>query len=188
METTFELSPKYGLKYAEVTDLLKIGEKQLIHKGESIISFDGFDNNIYFVLEGILHAYMPIEGNDLTIWFTLPGEFVVDMWCYKYNRRSPIGIDAATDVSIIKISKADFDYWNTISIQNAITARKIFEGYLSIYEQALFEYFGCSTAKERYMMIMRLYPEIIKHIPLKQLASYLWITPQSLSRIRRSIK
>lgn len=188
MESRFELSPTYGLKESDIAGLIENGDKMALRKGESIVALDGLDTNIYFVTKGILRNYMLVDGNYLTAWFTLPGEFIASMLCYKNGKRSPLGIDAATDADVIKVSRVEFDRWSTASIGNAISSRKLFEGYLSIYEQALLDYFKCSTAKERYKMILRKYPEIVHHIPLKQLASYLWVTPQSLSRIRRNIE
>ena len=43
-------------------------------------------------------------------------------------------------------------------------------------------------AKERYLTLIRETPELLQHVPQKHIASYLWITPQSLSRIRAKIK
>lgn len=47
---------------------------------------------------------------------------------------------------------------------------------------------GSPKAKERYLTLIKEHPELLQNVPLKHIASYLWITPQSLSRIRGEIK
>ena len=46
---------------------------------------------------------------------------------------------------------------------------------------------GSPRAKERYLTLIKETPELLQYVPLKYIASYLWITPQSLSRIRASL-
>lgn len=46
---------------------------------------------------------------------------------------------------------------------------------------------GSPRAKERYLNLIKETPELLQYVPLKHIASYLWITPQSLSRIRAKI-
>ena len=46
---------------------------------------------------------------------------------------------------------------------------------------------GSPRAKERYLNLIKETPELLQYVPLKHIASYLWITPQSLSRIRAEI-
>lgn len=47
---------------------------------------------------------------------------------------------------------------------------------------------GSPKAKERYLTLIKEHSELLQNVPLKHIASYLWITPQSLSRIRREMK
>ena len=65
--------------------------------------------------------------------------------------------------------------------------RKIFEQeIMNVDRYALV--FGTPRAKERYLTLMEKNPELLQDVPLKYLASYLYITPQSLSRIRAGLK
>ena len=56
------------------------------------------------------------------------------------------------------------------------------------FQRASLRLSSTPTAKERYMTLMEENPELLQDVPLKYLASYLYITPQSLSRIRAGLK
>ena len=66
--------------------------------------------------------------------------------------------------------------------------RRIFEREILSVDSSTVAYGTPPTAKERYMTLMEENPELLQDVPLKYLASYLYITPQSLSRIRAGLK
>lgn len=66
--------------------------------------------------------------------------------------------------------------------------RKIFEREILSVDASTLAYGTPPTAKERYLTLMEENPELLQDVPLKYLASYLYITPQSLSRIRAGLR
>ena len=66
--------------------------------------------------------------------------------------------------------------------------RKIFEREILSVDASTLAYGAPPTAKERYLTLMEENPELLQDVPLKYLASYLYITPQSLSRIRAGLR
>ena len=66
--------------------------------------------------------------------------------------------------------------------------RRIFEREILSVDSSTVAYGTPPTAKERYMTLMEENPELLQDVPLKYLASYLYITPQSPSRIRAGLK
>ena len=74
------------------------------------------------------------------------------------------------------------------SIDMANFGRRIFEREILSVDSSTVAYGTPPTAKERYMTLMEENPELLQDVPLKYLASYLYITPQSLSRIRAGLK
>lgn len=64
--------------------------------------------------------------------------------------------------------------------------RNLFEHLLMDMETWLI-HSGSSQAKERYLALLEKEPELLRYVPLKYIASYLYITPQSLSRIRAEL-
>lgn len=74
------------------------------------------------------------------------------------------------------------------SIEMANFGRKIFEREILSVDASTLAYRTPPTAKERYLTLMEENPELLQDVPLKYLASYLYITPQSLSRIRAGLR
>ena len=74
------------------------------------------------------------------------------------------------------------------SIEMANFGRKIFEREILSVDASTLAYGAPPTAKERYLTLMEENPELLQDVPLKYLASYLYITPQSLSRIRAGLR
>lgn len=75
----------------------------------------------------------------------------------------------------------------TSSLGLANLGRRLMEQQLLSTENWLISA-GSPKAKERYLTLIKEHPELLQNVPLKHIASYLWITPQSLSRIRGEIK
>lgn len=75
-----------------------------------------------------------------------------------------------------------------VPIEMANFGRKIFEREILSVDASTLAYGTPPTAKERYLTLMEENPELLQDVPLKYLASYLYITPQSLSRIRAGLR
>jgi len=65
---------------------------------------------------------------------------------------------------------------------------RLFEGHAAEMEESITNLFICDGGLERYLSILKHHPELLQNVPLKKLASYLQLAPQSLSRIRSLIK
>lgn len=188
MESHVNIDVAYGLTEQEATGLLDIGKCIFLQKGEALKQPDKINDNLHLVVKGILRTYTFSDGENKTAWFTFSGEFIIDLQCYKLGKRSPLGFEAATDATVILISKRDFENWCHQSVCHSETGRKVFEGLATIYDYRVMEYFDVDKAADRYRMIINSYPEILREIPLNHLATYLGVTPQSLSRIRHNIQ
>ena len=84
------------------------------------------------------------------------------------------------------ISKTALNELYSTSIGLANLGRRLMEHQLLTTENWLISA-GSPRAKKRYLTLIKETPELLLHVPLKYIASYLWITPQSLSRIRAGI-
>lgn len=86
-----------------------------------------------------------------------------------------------------QISGSALDELYSSSIGLANLGRRLMEQQLLTIENWLISA-GSPKAKERYLTLIKETPELLQYVPLKHIASYLWVTPQSLSRIRAGIK
>ncbi len=166
-------------------------ERIEIPKKTIILNHGETEDYLYFISEGIVrffvHKMHPTEPpKEITFSF-----IVKNMFCSAYDSfitRKPChyNIETLKDTIIYRIHHRDLqDLYKTTEIGNYI-GRISAEGLYvrkAQREMSLLMY----SAEERYLNLMKTYPEFILQIPLKYIASYLGITPQALSRIRKKI-
>lgn len=96
-----------------------------------------------------------------------------------------MNIESVNESIAYGIAKPDLEELFNSSIELSNFGRKIFEQEILFIDSYTLAY-GTPSAKERYLTLMEENPELLQYVPLKHLASYLYITPQSLSRIRQA--
>ncbi|MDQ1096516.1 MULTISPECIES: Crp/Fnr family transcriptional regulator [Chryseobacterium] len=144
------------------------------------------ENYLSFIEKGILRFNIPKPDYDLTFAFAFENAFVSAYDSFLTRKSCLYNVEAISDCVLWQISYTDLNgiYENT-RIGDRI-GRKVAENiYLKKMKReiSLLE----DTAKQRYLDLIREQPELIRNIPLKYLASYIGVRPQSLSRIRKQI-
>ena len=160
---------RYRLPEKSLHELLSHMTEYHFGKGESIVKEGERNSNFYILKKGIWRAYYMIDGTESSLWFAGTGEIAV-------NESIAYGI-----------AKPDLEELFNSSIELSNFGRKIFEQEILFIDSYTLAY-GTPSAKERYLTLMEENPELLQYVPLKHLASYLYITPQSLSRIRAGLK
>lgn len=156
----------------------KVSKKEFILKGEQICKY------INFVHSGVLRAYyLDKEGKQSTIMFAVTDWWITDMFCFINNQPAMLTIEAVEDSIIFQLSKDDLDslYIKTPKFERFF--RIIFQNAY-IREQLRTIQNLSLTAEERYHIFLKKYPQVVKQVTQKQIASYLGITPEFLSTIR----
>ena len=174
-----------NIKYWKVT-LLGCMEEVHFKKRDLIVREGTKNSNLYFIKTGIWRAYYHKDGADATIWFASDGEAAFSVWGYADNAYSLINIEAMCDSVAYSISRATLNQLYHSSIGLANLGLRLMDHQLLLQENWLINS-GSPRAKERYLTLIKETPELLQYVPLKYIASYLWITPQSLSRIRASL-
>ena len=177
---------RYQLSEADASALLSHMEEVRFKKREVIVQEGTKNTNLYLIKEGIWRGHYLKDGVDTSIWFASKGEAAFSVWGYVDNSYSQISIEAMSDSIAYCISKAALNELYSTSIGLANLGRRLMEHQLLTTENWLISA-GSPRAKERYLTLIKETPELLLHVPLKYIASYLWITPQSLSRIRAEI-
>lgn len=142
---------------------------------------------IAFVSKGCLRLYELDElGRERILMFAIDGQWLTDVESWRAHAPSTRNVDALEDSELLLIDKASLE---TLT-QSAPRWEHYFAGILEDAFKAamvrISDFVGAS-AEERYLRFLSLSPELSQRIPLHQIASYLGITPQSLSRIRREL-
>ena len=154
-------------------------------KGEVILASGKICRKLYFLKDGFLRFYMLKDGEKVSKFFTEAP------YCFTSQRSFANGIptedtiEALKDSVIWEMDKTDaFDMLRIPNWSEFI--RKLIQEVQYFTEQILEETQNY-TAEERYNRMLEQNSSILLHAPLKDVASYLGIAPQSLSRIRKNI-
>ena len=119
-------------------------------------------------------------------WFSFEGEFVVDYPMYLYARPARTSIVAMMPSRVFRVTgeqmRQFFDQSKETMELRAVIAEHILCQFRSRYLDL-----HCTTARERYDLLMQRCPGIVKLLDLQDIASFLNVTPQMLSRIRKEI-
>ena len=161
--------------------------ERIFLKGEFLITEGYKDDNIYYISSGIVRFVAnSFEEKEYTFDFGFPNDFVNSYNSYKNGVPSEFSIQAISVVNTYIINKE--------IIKQVIDNNK---DYLLLFIQVLEELLIKKTKREEmlikktprdiYKYLIEKEPYFIQNIPLKYIASYIGITPQALSRIRRSI-
>lgn len=171
--------------YRMMSDCMQYTE---LKKKEILIKAGRIDSNFYIPFHGYFRAYhLDNTQNEITVYFVTPGNPVASMASYFHSEPAKLQIEAITDASVFIIPKDDMERLCSQSIEIANWFRMVCLDELYCLEHRCIV-FGESEAGFRYKSMIKSRPEIMKHVPLKYIASYLGITQQSLSRLRLQLK
>lgn len=180
------LREKYGLAQPEAEKLLEQMELLTYRKGEHIVREGERNSSFYLVADGIWRGHYLRDGVDVSLWFAFQGDSIFSSCGYVAGLPSLVSIEAMSDSRVYRISKSKLETFFSSSVLFANIGRIIFERQFLDMENWMING-GAAQAKQRYLALLEQKPELLQHVPLKHIASYLFITPQSLSRIRAEL-
>lgn len=140
---------------------------------------------LYFVSSGILRAYhLNEQGKDATVMFAMEDWWITDMYCFLNELPAMVNIQVVESACILALSKEKldslyedipkFNIFFRILMQNAYCREQ-----LRVMQRLSLQ------AKDRYEEFLEKYPRLANQVTLKQIASYLGVTPEFLSYIRK---
>lgn len=175
--TITPISKKSQLALQKKLHIFYLEKKEILLKPEELCDY------VYFVKEGLIRVFRRTKGKDVTEFFGVKNVFF-SLWD-SLERKIPaqVSIEAVETSIIYGVSYKDLQ-------QMSKTIADFNELYHKIKAQIIIEcidwirMLNTKTATERYQDFVRLYPMVIQKAPLQHIASYLGITPETLSRIR----
>lgn len=154
-----------------------------IRKNEYFSKQGGFSDRIGFVESGLLRSFYIIKGKETTTFFLLPGSVAAALRSFLHMKPAIENIQAIVDSELIVINRKDLfrlyeGNWKWQQVGRVI----IENSYIEMEQRSIS--LQSMSAQERYAQLLQQSPEIVKHVPLHHIASFLGITPETLSRIR----
>jgi len=177
-----QLTPQETDYFISILHIKKFKKRQyILHEGE-ICRYE------YFVNKGCLRAYHTDDkGLEHIAQFAIEDWWIGDMYSFLTSTPARLNIDALEDSEVI--------YFDNPSLEKLYTEVPKFERFFRmIIQNAFIATQGrvietmSMDAEQRYCNFIERYPLMERRLPLKQIASYLGITPESLSRIRSQYK
>jgi CRP/FNR family transcriptional regulator, anaerobic regulatory protein len=152
-------------------------------KGEIIISQDRVCDRLFFIKKGFLRGFHYHNGKEITSWFGFENDFATST--YSFVSRKP-GFENIEVIENSILYVITYDDLNTIYQNHPelnYVGRLLTEKYyVDLMERTLCLQF--QTAKENYERLVKYQPYILQRASLGHIASYLGISPETLSRIR----
>ena len=178
-KNSIAISPEIEKKLKEI-----IREKKLV-KGELVLANNSFKKEHIFVASGCLRSFHTTEnGKEHTIQFAIKNWWISDYTTLYTDKKSMISIESLTHSKILIIDNDKVEQFYKEFPQFEVFQRKNFEKRIATLQKRILTLLTLSAA-EKYDQFIKEYQAFEKVIPNFQIASFLGITPESLSRIRK---
>jgi CRP-like cAMP-binding protein len=165
-------------------------EKELnsisVDKGELLEQEGQVCDHLYFIIEGSARSFYRKENKDITVSFSLEGEFLTAMHSFISRKPSYENIEAMEKTKVARIKYRSLLKLFEKHHDLERTYRLILEQYfVSLEEKLIFTKF--KSARDRYLDLMEYRPKVIQRASVGQIATYLDMSIETLSRIRGKI-
>jgi len=167
-----------------VTELFK---SRLYRKRQYVLQEGDVCNQFNFIVRGCLRMYKIDEkGNTHIIQFAPENWWMIDIGSFHKRNPSELSIDAIEDTMVLQISHEDLIKLYISAPKFDRIFRVLIENSFVTLQNRLLQNIS-STAEERYLSFMETYSHLSNRLPQTQIASFLGITPEFLSRLRNRL-
>ena len=185
-DVLFDFISKYiSLTENEKNAVVSLDIFRSIKKGTTLLKEGQKSQDYYFVLKGCIRKYYIIDGEEKTTAFFTEMETLTPH-CVKNNAPSEYFISCVEDTILI-VANPDMEVEIFTKFPKFEIMCRILSEELLAKQQIDFDEFKTSSPEQRYLNLLQNRPDLIQRVPQHQLASYLGIKQQSLSRLRASV-
>ncbi len=184
-EFLFNNIPEKQSKYF-ISIIRKVGKEKVIQKGEKIIRQGSFPSFFFYIVSGAFKTSVTANDKTYILGFTFEGDVDCCPTSLLKGMANNFAIEAVMDSTILVCELNDFQKACSASKYNSIT-NNILSNYVCLLENRVIEALSL-TAEQLYQHLLMQRPHLIEKIPLSQIAAYLGITQERLSRIRKKRK
>lgn len=181
LKTVYHLSDKELMKIIQLFETVHVKKNEHLYRAGEIV------RQVYFVEKGCLRQYyINNNGEDRTIYFKTEDGWCSELVSFLDNRPTELCVQALEDGTLQSINQKNWVY--AISHIQSFTLGFIRAQQDTNYmlKKRLAEA-TVETPEEKYLRFVKEEPHLLQRIPLYQIAAYLAMTPETLSRIRKKI-
>lgn len=187
MQRLIENIKLYTTLNKQELDLLQNSvEKRTYQRNETVFKEGKVSNEIYFVTKGCIRLFYNVDGNDKTAFFYTEGQFICAGESYTFNIPAIENYQAVEETEIFIFTKAKIEELLNNAPKMEVIARIATENEL-ITCQKVIASFVTKSAKERYIELLSRQGDLFQRVPQHYIASFLGVSPETLSRIKSRI-
>ena len=157
-----------------------------LEKNALLVKAGEVENQVHFIVDGVTRSFFFKDEKEISFEFYFPGSMISSYASFLDRTPSAHSIEAFTPLSVFSVNHHDLMRLYAESRKLELLGRLFTEELFKKTSQRAKDLLSLS-ATERYVKLLEQSPQYVKNIPLKYLASYLNVTPESLSRIRKSL-
>ena len=175
-----------GITGSEINLVAEYFINKAIKKKTSLLQAGKTAQEIYFILTGCIRLYYEKDGIDISAYFFTENMFAGAYDSFISQKPSRHSIEALEDCEVLVITYVELQkLFKEFPGMNEVVRKVLEERFVSLHE--LFTSQILDSPEERYLNLQHQRPDLLNRIPQHQIATYLGITPVSLSRIRNRI-
>lgn len=181
------LSQKSSLSKEEITDIENYFVERKTKRNETLIDYNAISNYFFFIAEGAVRIYtINSEGIELSRFFAFENTFCTALPSFIDQQPSKEYLQTIEPSKLLAISRVDF--YNLVDKYPEFERvyRKILEFSFINNQQRIYSYQGY-TALERLQLLLKMQPDFLLRVSNKLAASYLGMSPSTLSRTKRKL-
>ena len=159
---------------------------QHLKKGDFLTRQGEVCRQVSFINKGLVRMFYNVEGKEIATGFMCQNEYIAQYDSFLLQQPSAGSIDALEDCEMVNLSYADMQLLYRSHPVFQVFGRKIAE-MLFIMVTSQTTRLLTMTPEERYQSVVQYQPFVIQRVPQYMIASYIGITPEHLSRLRRKM-
>ncbi len=175
-----------SLSEQEIQLLQNAVDKKVYTKNEMIFTEGNVSDEIYFITKGCVRLFYNVDGTGKTAFFYTEGQFVCAGESYTFNIPASENYQAVEQTEIFIFTKSKIDVLLKEIPKFEIIARIATENEL-ITCQKVIASFVTKSAEERYIDLLDTQGELFNRVPQQYIASFLGVSPETLSRIKTRV-
>jgi CRP/FNR family transcriptional regulator, anaerobic regulatory protein len=155
---------------------------------KDIVLKQGFSTEryMYFIITGSVGVFVEKENTDMCLDLGFEGHFFADYMSILTGEPSPIKTVTLESTTVLRLTREDYLALGQTEMGMILMRVAAESSYMHKQQQQID--LLTKTAEERYMALLHYQPGVVQRVAQKHIASYLGITPQSFSRIRKKIR
>lgn len=168
-------------------ELLSHCNQLQLEKGDFLLREGQLNSKTYFVEKGLLRQYsIDTKGKEHILQFAPENWFVANRESEYLNKPSTYFIEALEDSTVLVIEKELVEKLSKANPKFSEFNDKLLHKHIANLQKRITQ-LQSNSALERYLDFIKTYPDVLLRVPQTYVASYLGITPESLSRVRKNL-